>query len=487
MAPKDTTSTTVPSDTVCTMLGIVQDKPCPGATAGAARTRTRKKLADQEWTREEIAQHNSRESCWVVIDGLVYNLTCYLDTHPGGDVILTKAGETKVDASDVFRAYHPQYVRDKMLSRYCVGRVKDPLPRRPLEEEYQKLHDTIEREGLYKTDFAYYAFKIAYPLIIGALAFYLFFLCPQWDSMYKYILATVLLSLMQHQGAFIGHDTLHCAITHNWAIDYCIGLLFGNVIFGVSSLWWKYTHNQHHVVTNEYDRDPDITHLPVFAVNKFMFLSRSKGKNLPWWQLLLIRLQVLTYLPIIFLFGRINLYIQGIMMLFVKGFVPTMPWQKLHLPKRWINAERAGIVLFFAWYSAMVYLLPAQYRLMVVVLNHILVGFLHLQLGLSHYERPSKHSSEEEDTFFEKQAVTSRNIKCSTLNGWFYGGLQFQLEHHLFPRVPRHNFRKLQRHVRAICEKHNVEYCYTGFWHTVFDVIDNFHKVSQDAFAEPVE
>lgn len=359
---------------------------------------------------------------------------------------------------------------------------------------------------------------MAYPLVFGALAMYLFFFCPQWDSVYKYLLGTVLLSLMQHQGAFIGHDTLHCAITHNWAIDYCIGLLFGNVIFGVSSLWWKYTHNQvcvcagisasdtcmltlvlyilslfllpgsqHHVVTNEYDRDPDITHLPIFAVNKLMFLSKSKGKSLPWWQLLLVRVQVFTYLPVIFLFGRINLYIQGILMLFVTKIVPTMPWQKLHLSRRWITAERVGIILFFTWYSAMAYMLPSEYRLMVVVLNHILVGFLHLQLGLSHYERPSKHSTEEMDTFFEKQSVTSRNIKCSALNGWFYGGLQFQLEHHLFPRVPRHNFRKLQRHVRRICEKHNVEYCYTGFWHCVFDVIDNFWKVSNHAFGEVVE
>lgn len=466
---------------------VLPDTDGTGANGTKKEEKKRIRRSEQEWTRAEIAKHNTRESCWVIIDDRVYDMTSYLDRHPGGDVILTKAGDVVTDASDIFLAYHPDYVRNKLMHVFCVGKVIDPRPRRPLETEYKKLYKTILEEGIFETNYFYYAGKMLYPLVLGAIAFYLFFFCPQWDSVYKYILGTVLLSLMQHQGAFIGHDTLHGAITHNWAIDYSIGLFFGNVIFGVSSLWWKYTHNQHHVVTNEYDRDPDITHLPVFAVDKYMFLSKTRGKDLPWWQLMLVRFQVVTYLPIIFVFGRINLYIQGFLLLFIKFSVPTMPWQKLHFPSRWVNAERLGIILYFAWYSLMAYMLPAQYRIMVVVLNHLLIGFLHLQLGLSHYERPHKHSSDEEDTFFEKQAVTSRNIMCTPMTGWFYGGLQFQLEHHLFPRVPRHNFRKLQKHVRKICEKHNVEYCYTGFWHTVFDVIDNFWKVSNHAFTEKVE
>ena len=49
------------------------------------------------------------------------------------------------------------------------------------------------------------------------------------------------------------------------------------MIFGISTLWWKYTHNQHHVVVNEYDIDPDITHLPFFAVNKVI---QKISKNL---------------------------------------------------------------------------------------------------------------------------------------------------------------------------------------------------------------
>lgn len=91
MAPKDTTTsisaTSGISATVTSTSTPVNDKKKKQLT-NTKQQRVRR--ADQEWTREEIAKHNNRESCWVIIDGLVYDLTRYLDRHPGGDVILNK-------------------------------------------------------------------------------------------------------------------------------------------------------------------------------------------------------------------------------------------------------------------------------------------------------------------------------------------------------------------------------------------------------------
>jgi delta8-fatty-acid desaturase len=55
------------------------------------------------------------------------------------------------------------------------------------------------------------------------------------------------------------------------------------------------------------------------------------------------------------------------------------------------------------------------------------------------------------------------NIESNWLTDWFHGGLQFQIEHHLFPRVPRHNLRAVQPHVKAFCARHHLPYVSVTF------------------------
>lgn len=61
-------------------------------------------------------------------------------------------------------------------------------------------------------------------------------------------------------------------------------------------------------------------------------------------------------------------------------------------------------------------------------------------------------------TWFRRQLLTSCNVEQSFFNDWFSGHLNFQIEHHLFPTMPRHNLHKIAPYVKSMCDKHNIKY-----------------------------
>ena len=64
---------------------------------------------------------------------------------------------------------------------------------------------------------------------------------------------------------------------------------------------------------------------------------------------------------------------------------------------------------------------------------------------------------------YTMQLATTMNVDCDPLLDWAHLGLQFQIEHHLFPRLPRHNLREARKLVRPVCEKYGLEYVEPGF------------------------
>jgi fatty acid desaturase len=60
--------------------------------------------------------------------------------------------------------------------------------------------------------------------------------------------------------------------------------------------------------------------------------------------------------------------------------------------------------------------------------------------------------------FMRAQLASTRNVSGGLFNDWFTGGLNRQIEHHLFPTLPRHNLRKAQKRVYALCSKHGLYY-----------------------------
>merc|ERR1711998_108818 len=86
---------------------------------------------------------------------------------------------------------------------------------------------------------------------------------------------TILRPSFGQQIAFFGHDIGHNAVSHSRKHDLWWGTVIGNLTGGISLAWWKRSHNVHHVVCNSIENDPDIQHMPLFAVDSEIFGS--------WW------------------------------------------------------------------------------------------------------------------------------------------------------------------------------------------------------------
>merc|ERR1711964_653263 len=118
-------------------------------------------------------------------------------------------------------------------------------------------------------------------------------------------------------------------------------------------------------------------------------------------------------------------------------------------------------------------------RLVVALVSHGYCGLLHLQITLSHWAMPAYNgvgygtNKVHRDHFIEVQFDTTTDIGCDKKDDWFHGGLQFQTAHHCFPRIPRHNLRKLKfDYLMEFCKKHNLSYVTSeGFCSTVWEVI----------------
>ena len=104
-------------------------------------------------------------------------------------------------------------------------------------------------------------------------------------------------------------------------------------------------------------------------------------------------------------------------------------------------------------------------RLQFVLLSHAVAGILHVQIVLSHFAMDVYHGHrlEKFEDWCTTQIETTMNIDSNWMSHWFHGGLQYQIEHHLFPRVPRHNLGKVAALVKPFCEKHNIPYISVSF------------------------
>ena len=82
-------------------------------------------VPDKQFTRQEIEKHNSKDDCWLVINGNVYDSTSVLKWHPGGSAtLLANAGKLSLDVTSSFESIHDEYAHKK-LSECVIGKVTD--------------------------------------------------------------------------------------------------------------------------------------------------------------------------------------------------------------------------------------------------------------------------------------------------------------------------------------------------------------------------
>jgi delta8-fatty-acid desaturase len=187
----------------------------------------------------------------------------------------------------------------------------------------------------------------------------------------------------------------------------------------------------------------------------------------------LISFQHLTYYVILF-FGRFNLYAQSYIHLF-----RSWKQRKEQASCAWTPAAITCCGVFWLWYGWLLSHLPSiPIALVYIVLSNGLTSVLHVQITLSHWAMPCDDhklipdndkdedvsSTAAEEVFASRNLRTTMDVDCPVWMDWFHGGLQYQVTHHLYPRLPRHNLRLVRGMVeKEICEKHQITYHHHKF------------------------
>jgi fatty acid desaturase len=329
-----------------------------------------------------------------------------------------------------------------------------PVRRASAPNDYIELKRRIKSAGLLEPQSRYYWFKTI--VAIAAVA-----------AVVVVALSTTSLSLLAVNGLFAGfaftqvallaHDVGHRQAFRgprkNWLARY----VFGNLLLGVSATWWNNKHNQHHATPNHIDLDPDIQ-FPMIVFAREQIASR------PRWLRPVMAIQAFVLLFLL-PFQALNMRFQSLGHLFSP---------KAKLPYLQATLIACHIVL----YGVLLYLIGWPGAIVFALVHQGIFGLYNSSVFASNHKGMPVLTGHEGVDFFREQVLTSRNVIGHPLTDFWYGGLNYQIEHHLFPTMPRNNLAKARPIVLAYCEEVGVAYHETGLWASYREVLSHLHETS---------
>ncbi|MER7519243.1 acyl-CoA desaturase [Streptomyces sp. NPDC126499] len=356
-----------------------------------------------------------------------------------------------------------------------------PDPRRPARpargrgksggSEFAPLLRTVKEQGLLERRHGWYARGIAANLLgIAAVVTGLALLGPTWWA----LPLALPLALFSARVAFVGHDAGHAQITDSRRLGRIVQLVHANLLLGMSREWWNDKHNRHHANPNHLDKDPDVAaDVLVFAAHQ----TADRTGPRRW----LTRHQAWLFFPLTTLEG-IALKVYGIQALLSR----TGPY-RTHRERL---VEGALLLAHITGYTALLLTLLTPLQALVFALLHQMLLGVHLGMAFAPnhkgMETPDAHPDGDSWGHLRRQVLTSRNIRGGALTDWFLGGLNYQIEHHLFPSMPRPHLRLAQPAVRAHCRALGIPYTETGFVDSYRQALGHLHEVGAPLRAEGV-
>jgi fatty acid desaturase len=320
--------------------------------------------------------------------------------------------------------------------------------------EYTQLSRQIKQAGLLDRRHGWYAARVGLNLALlaaGCAAF-----AVLGNSWWQLVTAAYL-AVVFTQIAFVGHDAGHRQIFRSRRANDRVGLLHANLLVGISFGWWVPKHNAHHSNPNHEDLDPDIS-ITALAFTADQASARHGLVRL------LARYQAWLFFPLLLLEAA-HLHLASIKsVLRGSGRANTVEGVLL-------LAHVAGYV------TALVLVLsPAQAVAFVVVQQGLFGLYLGCSFAPNHKGMPTLTAADELD-FARRQVLTSRNVTGSRLVDFVLGGLNYQIEHHLFPNMPRPNLRRAQPLIRAFCQQHGLDYTEASLFGSYAQAIRHLHTV----------
>jgi fatty acid desaturase len=321
-------------------------------------------------------------------------------------------------------------------------------------QPYAELKRRVEAAGLLQRRPGYYVLMLVTNTAAFGLSLWLLTLA---HSVWATVLAAAVLGFVSGQLGFQLHDAGHRQMFPSRRLNTVIGIATGNGLLGMSHGWWVDKHNRHHGNPNHQDLDPDID-VGVIAYSEEQALAKT---GLARW---IVRHQAGLFFPLLF----------GLAWTMHIASVRFLLNTKERL--RWI--EVATLCLHALAFPALLVVMVGPWRALLVIVIQKCVGGFYLAsvFAPNHKGMPQVEQGQELD-FLRSQVLTARNVRSSPMTDLLYGSLNYQIEHHLFPTMPRCNIRRAHTIVREFCGEIGVPYHETTIYGSYREILSFLHEV----------
>jgi len=274
-------------------------------------------------------------------------------------------------------------------------------------------------------------------------------------------LNALFLAFVTTQLGFNGHDAGHRQSFGSSRVNDIVGLIHGNLGVGMSFSWWLDKHNRHHSHPNELDTDPDID-IPLLS------FTEEDARNKRGLLRFVAAHQALFFIPLLTL---VALDLQRSSIAFV-----------LQGKARYPKTEALLLLAHLAGYLALVFVaLPGWQGLAFIAIHQLASGlYLGSVFAPNHKGMLITERSWRLD-FLPRQVLTARNVYGNAFIDMWYGGLNYQIEHHLFPTMPRGHLAAARRITKAYCEEHALTYHETSMARSYVEILSFLHEVGASA------
>ncbi|EHR52240.1 fatty acid desaturase [Saccharomonospora marina XMU15] len=332
------------------------------------------------------------------------------------------------------------------------GTSTSTAPSRP-GSDFAELTRSVKQRGLLNRRPGNYALKFTVNAVLLGLGWVGFALL---GSSWWQLLIAAFLAIVFAQLAFIGHDAGHKQIFRGSRANRVVGYVHGGLV-GLSFAWWVGKHNRHHANPNHEDDDPDLD-IPLLA---FSHGQAAEKRGFQRWT---AKYQAFLFFPLLLLEG-LSLHLSSIQAVLRREVKAT------RLEATLLTAHIVGYLT-----AVFVVLSPLQAIAFIAIHQGLWGIYLGMSFAPNHKGMPMLTAGEKLD-HPRKQVLTSRNVRGGRVVDFALGGLNYQIEHHLFPSMPRANLRHAQPLVEQYCSRIGLPYSQTGAFASYAEVLRHLHSI----------
>jgi len=326
---------------------------------------------------------------------------------------------------------------------------------RSSSNDYVQLKQLVKQRGWLDQQPAYYAWKFLFTTGLLAIGIVFLFMLHNFGLL---LLLALYMGFVSMQFGLLGHDVGHRQVFRTGKRSRIAGFLVGNLMVGWSWSWWIDKHNAHHGHPNQPGLDPDIvrpfTAFTEDAARSRRGIARSLAKYQAYLEFPLYLLSPITFLVLSILF-------------------------LCRKKAKHIRTEALLLILHYTLYvGLLLWRLNPWQVLPFIVVHHAFFGLYLGSIGAPNHKGMPILDADSPTDFLRQQVLTARNVTGSPLVDFWYGGLNYQIEHHLFPTMARNKLRQARPLIKGFCEQHAIAYCETSMLQSYKDILRFLHQVS---------